>query len=174
MASHGLEEAQAQYDLVVNGPRKERLDLARAQVSAARETLNQARLQLSYTELVSPMDGVVLAKSAEPGEYLNPGSPVVTVGDVRHPWLRAYVGETDLGAVKLGQRVDIVTDAFPGRRFSGSVTFISSQAEFTPKSVQTFEERVKLVYRIHISLDNPDLDLKPGMPADALIQRQDP
>lgn len=172
MASYALDEAQAQYELVRQGPRQEKIDLARAQVRAAEEVLNQARQQVRYTDLAAPMDGVVLSKSAEPGEYLTPGSPVLTLGDIRNPWLRAYVNEKDLGAVRLKQTVSVVTDAFPGRKFTGVVSFISSQAEFTPKSVQTFEERVKLMYRIRISLDNPDLELKPGMPADAVIPRK--
>lgn len=172
MASYALDEAQAQYELVRQGPRQEKIDLARAQVRAAEEVLNQARQQVRYTDLTAPMDGVVLSKSAEPGEYLTPGSPVLTLGDIRNPWLRAYVNEKDLGAVRLKQTVSVVTDAFPGRKFTGVVSFISSQAEFTPKSVQTFEERVKLMYRIRISLDNPDLELKPGMPADAVIPRK--
>ncbi|MFH1155231.1 MAG: efflux RND transporter periplasmic adaptor subunit [Pseudomonadota bacterium] len=174
MAAHALDQAQAQYDLVVQGPRSERIDLARAQVRGAQEMVNQARQQVTYTELTAPMDGIVLSKSAEPGEYLNPGSPVLTLGDVRHPWLRAYVNELDLGNVHLGETVDVTTDAFPDKRFTGTVSFISSQAEFTPKSVQTFEERVKLVYRVTITLDNPDLDLKPGMPADAVIKKVNP
>ena len=171
IAVHALEMTQAEYDLVVQGPRQEKIDLAMAQVRAAQEMVNQARQQVKHTELTAPMDGIVLSKSAEPGEYLNPGSPVLILGDVRHPWLRAYVNEKDLGNIRLQQEVDVTTDAFPDRQFKGIITFISSQAEFTPKSVQTFDERVKLVYRIRVALDNPDLDLKPGMPADAVIAR---
>lgn len=171
IAVHALEMTQAEYDLVVQGPRQEKIDLAKAQVRAAQEMVNQARQQVKHTELTAPMDGIVLSKSAEPGEYLNPGSPVLILGDVRHPWLRAYVNEKDLGNIRLQQEVDVTTDAFPGRQFKGIITFISSQAEFTPKSVQTFDERVKLVYRIRVALDNPDLALKPGMPADAVIAR---
>ncbi len=171
IAVHALEMTQAEYDLVVQGPRQEKIDLAMAQVRAAQEMVNQARQQVKHTELTAPMDGIVLSKSAEPGEYLNPGSPVLILGDVRHPWLRAYVNEKDLGNIRLQQEVDVTTDAFPDRQFKGIITFISSQAEFTPKSVQTFDERVKLVYRIRVALDNPDLALKPGMPADAVIAR---
>lgn len=164
-----LKQAEAEYELIRIGPRKERLDQARAQERIAQETLNQAKQQLVYTELKSPVDGIVLSKSAEPGEYLNPASPVVSIGDVKHPWLRAYVNELDIGAISLNQEMVITTDAFPDKKFKGTVSFISSEAEFTPKAVQTFEERVKLVYRIRIDLDNPDLLLKPGMPADAVI-----
>ncbi|MBF0468551.1 MAG: efflux RND transporter periplasmic adaptor subunit [Desulfamplus sp.] len=168
-ASAALEQAQAEYDLVKTGPRKERIEQAKAQVKIAQESLNQAKQQLLYTELKSPADAIVLSKSAEPGEYLNPSSPVVSIGDLSHPWLRAYVNELDLGRISLNDKMVVTTDAFPDRQFQGSVRFISGEAEFTPKSVQTFEERVKLVYRIRIDLENPYLLLKPGMPADAVI-----
>ncbi|MBF0257656.1 MAG: efflux RND transporter periplasmic adaptor subunit [Desulfamplus sp.] len=168
-AKAALEQAQAEYDLVKTGPRKEKIEQAEAQVKIAQESLNQAKQQLIYTELKSPSDAIVLSKSVEPGEYLNPSSPVVSIGDLRHPWLRAYVNELDLGKISLNDKMVVTTDAFPERKFQGTVRFISSEAEFTPKSVQTFEERVKLVYRIRIDLENPDLLLKPGMPADAVI-----
>lgn len=164
-----LKQAEAEYELIRTGPRKERIDQAKAQAKVAQETLNQARQQLLYTELKSPVDGIVLSKSAEPGEYLNPSSPVVSIADLKHPWLRAYVNERDLGAISLNSKMVVTTDAFPDRKFEGRVSFISSEAEFTPKAVQTFEERVKLMYRIKVALENPDLLLKPGMPADAVL-----
>jgi len=102
--------------------------------------------------------------------YAAPGTPVVTVGDLVNLWLRAYIGETDLGRVKVGQRVRVTTDTYLGKRYDGRVSFIASQAEFTPKNVQTEKERVKLVYRIKIDIQNPNMELKPGMPADAVIQ----
>ena len=101
--------------------------------------------------------------------YAAPGTPVVTVGDLVNLWLRAYISETDLGRVKVGQRVWVTTDTYPGKRYDGRVSFIASQAEFTPKNVQTEKERVKLVYRIKIDIQNPNMELKPGMPADAVI-----
>ena len=125
---------------------------------------------LAYTELHAPFDGVVLSKSAEPGEYLNPGTPVVTVGEMERVWLRAYINETDLGRVRLGQTVDVTTDSFPGKMYKGTLGFLSSEAEFTPKTVQTFEERVKMMYRVKIDLENPNHELKLGMPADATIE----
>jgi len=161
--------ATEQLDLRMVGPRKEMIDQARAKVKAALEALNQARQQLSYTEMNSPLDGVVLSASAEAGEYLNPASPVVTLGEIARPWLRAYINEKDLGRIQLQQKVLVTTDSFPGKKYPGRISFISSQAEFTPKSVQTFEERVKLMYRIKIELENQAGELKPGMPADAVI-----
>ena len=158
-----------QLSLIREGPRPERIEQARTQVGIARESLEKAKLNLGYTELRAPLDGVILCQGAEPGEYLNPGSPVLTLGQMEKVWLRAYVNETDLGKVKLGQEVTVSTDTYPGETFPGRISFIASEAEFTPKFVQTHEERVKLVYRVKVELDNPDMILKPGMPADALI-----
>jgi len=164
-----LQQAEAEYALIKAGPRIETIEQARAKVEVARETVHQAQQQLSYAELISPMNSVVLSTSAEAGEYLNPATPVLTLGRLDKPWLRAYINETDLGRIQLGQQVEVTTDTFPGKTYPGRVNYISSQAEFTPKTVQTFEERVKLVFRIKVLLENPDNELKPGMPADGLI-----
>ncbi|HLH39075.1 MAG TPA: HlyD family efflux transporter periplasmic adaptor subunit [Bryobacteraceae bacterium] len=125
--------------------------------------------QLADTEARSPISGVVLVKSAEPGEVLAAGTTVVTIGDLEHPWLRAYINETDLGRVKLGQKVKLTTDSYPGKVYWGKISFISSVAEFTPKQIQTKEERVKLVYRIKVDVDNSSHELKNNMPVDAEI-----
>ena len=101
---------------------------------------------------------------------VSPGSPVVTLADLDHIWLRAYIAETDLGRIHWGQEATITTDTYPGKQYHGRISFISSDAEFTPKSVQTYKERVTLVYRIKIDIDNPNHELKPGMPADAHIE----
>jgi HlyD family secretion protein len=162
--------AAEQLDLRKTGPRRETIDQARAKVATAEQALKQAQQQLSYTELRSPVAGVVLSTSAEAGEYRNPAAPVLTIGETGRPWLRAYINETDLGRVKLNQEVEVTTDSYPDRTYPGRIGFINSEAEFTPKAVQTFEERVKLMYRIKIDLDNPAGELKPGMPADAVIE----
>lgn len=168
-AEAALKQSEAEYTLVKTGPRKESIRQAAARVKAAEEALSQTAQQVRYTDVFAPMDGVILSKSAEPGEYLTPGAPVVTIGDIKHPWVRAYIGEKDVGRIKLGDPATVTTDAFPKKKFNGSVSYISSQAEFTPKSVQTFEERVKLMFRIKIEVENPNEELKPGMPADAVI-----
>jgi len=168
-ADAALKQAEAEYALIKAGPRKEAIDQARAKAQSARESLNQAHQLLSYTELTAPMDSVVLSTAAEVGEYLNPAAPVLTLGRLDRPWLRAYVNEQDLGRIKLGQEVKVTTDSFPGKSYTGRVGYISAQAEFTPKTVQTFEERVKLMYRIKVDLANPENELKPGMPADGVI-----
>ncbi len=162
-------KAQEQYALMTKGPRPEQIAQAKARAEAAAQALALSETQLGYAEITSPLDGMVLSKSAEAGEVLAPGAPVVTVADLRDVYMRAYVDETDLGRVRLGQKAAVTVDAFPGKSFDGRVTFISSEAEFTPKSVETKKERVKLVYRIKIEVANPEMDLKPGMPAVAKL-----
>lgn len=164
-----LNGAKEHYNLIKKGPRKETIDQARARLQQAKETLALAETHLSYAILISPISGLVLSKDIEPGEYIAPGTPVVTVGNLENVWLRAYINETDLGRVKVGQKVRITTDTYPGKIYNGEISFISSEAEFTPKNVQTQKERVKLVYRIKIIIQNPNMELKPGMPADAEI-----
>jgi HlyD family secretion protein len=149
--------------------RRQELSMRRAEIARAKANLVLIDSQLSDMVAVSPVDGVVLVKSADVGEVLAAGTTVVTIGDIEHPWLRAYINETDLGRVKLGARVKAATDSFPGKEYEGRVSFIASEAEFTPKQIQTQEERVKLVYRIKIDLDNPQHELKSNMPADAVI-----
>jgi HlyD family secretion protein len=164
-----LQEAQAAQRLVRNGPRREQISQARARLQEARESLADAETHLGYAVLTSPLAGVVMSRNIEKGEQVSAGTAVVTVGDFGDTWLRAYIAETDLGRVKVGQRVEVTTDSDHDKRFEGRVTFISPEAEFTPKNVQTEKERVKLVYRIKVTIDNPAMELKPGMPADAEI-----
>ncbi len=164
-----LGEAQEQLRLVQKGPRIEKVERARAQLQQAKEALALAETRLGYAALTSPLTGVVLSHNIEPGEFVAPGTPIVTVGDLEHVWLRAYVDETDLGHVKVGQAAQVTADTYPDKVYEGRVSFIASQAEFTPKSVQTKKERVKLVYRTKITIDNPHMELKAGMPADARI-----
>jgi len=169
VASARVREAEARLTLLKNGPRPEQIQAARARLAKARAGQALAQTRLDYATLVSPLTGVVLTKGAEDGEYVVPGMPVVVVGELDRPWVRAYINETDLGRVKLGQKVRITTDTYLGKVYEGKVTFIASQAEFTPKNVQTAKERVKLVYRIKVEMANPNQELKPGMPADAEI-----
>jgi HlyD family secretion protein len=162
-------QAQERFVLVRKGPRQETIEQARARLRQAQEGLAVAETRLGYATLASPLTGVVLSKSVEPGEFVAAGTPIVTVGDLENVWLRAYIDETDLGRVKVGQRVRVTTDTYPDKRYEGRVSFIASQAEFTPRNVQTEKERVKLVYRIKVDIRNPNMELKPGMPADAEI-----
>ena len=163
------DQAKAQYDLVKAGPRREDIDQARAKVEQAKGIVGLAQARVSYMTIFSPLTGIVLSKNIEPGEYVAPGTPVVSVGDLVNVWLRAYIDEADLGRVKVGQKARVTTDTYPGRVYPGTISFISPEAEFTPKNVQTAKERVKLVYRIKIDIQNPKMELKAGMPADAEI-----
>jgi HlyD family secretion protein len=164
-----VERAKENYQLVKIGPRKEDIEDARAQVEQAKANLKLIETQLSYTILYSPLSGVVLVKSGEIGEVVNPGTPILTLADIENVWLKAYIPEADLSRVKWGQEVSVTTDLKPQKVYNGKISFISSQAEFTPKQIQTEKERVTLVYRIKIDIPNPEKELKPGMPADGKI-----
>jgi HlyD family secretion protein len=146
------------------------------EISAKRADLDRARAQTHLIEtqiddliVTSPVDGVVLLKTADAGEVIAAGTTVVTIGAIDHPWLRAYVPETELGRIKLGQAVRITSDSYRDKVYEGRISFISSEAEFTPKQVQTTQDRVKLVYRIKIDVSNPNRELKLNMPVDADI-----
>ncbi len=169
-ARAALERSLETLSLVREGPRPETIAQARARLRQAQEAAALARTRLSYATVRSPLGGIVLSKNVEPGDYVAAGTPVVTVGDLRNAWVRAYVEETDLARVKVGQAVAVGNDTYPGKRYAGRVSFISPEAEFTPKSVQTSRERVKLVYRIKVDIDNPAMELKPGMPVDGVIR----
>jgi HlyD family secretion protein len=179
LAETAVKRAQAnvarireQISLAREGTRQEQITIARAAVAQAQEKLRLTRLNLGYTKLVAPTAGVVLVRQAEIGEVVVPGTPVITLADLDRVSLRAYVPETELGRVRWGQEVDVRTDTFRDKTFRGRISFISSKAEFTPKSVETQQERVTLVYRIKIDLENPQHELKPGMPADAVVKLQ--
>ena len=196
-----LQQAEERLSLVMEGPRKEDIEAARAQVEQARASVKQAeavRLELKRKEqeletrraqieqaraqvavvdtqladgvVTAPINAVVLVKSAEVGEVLAAGTTLATLGEMDKPWLRGYIKEQDLGRVKLGMKAKVTTDSHPGKVYWGRISFISSEAEFTPKQIQTPEERVKLVYRIKIEVENPQHELKLNMPADAEIQ----
>lgn len=168
-ARQALAAAQQRYEVVRKGPREETKQAARARVNQMRQGLAQAETRLTYTEIASPVDGIVLSKNTEAGEFVSAGTPIVTVADLKDIWLRAYVDEPDLPRVKLGQKARVQTDGGPKDRY-GTVIFISDKAEFTPKNVQTPKERVKQVFRIKIAVPNDDFVFKPGMPADAYIE----
>ncbi len=149
---------------------KTQADSSKANVEELRAQLALAETRLGYADLASPLNGFILVKSALPGEVIKEGAPVFTSIDLNDIWVTAYINETDLARVKLNQKAYVLTDTFRGKQYPGWVSYISQEAEFTPKYIQTTEERVKLVYRIKVRADNSSLDLKPGMPADAYIE----
>jgi HlyD family secretion protein len=161
--------ASLERDQALEKSTERQVELARANVHSAKEALKLAQIVLDYATLTAPFDGVITVRQAELGEIMVPGTPVVTLADLDHVWLRAYINETDLGKARLDQAAVVKTDTYPGRIYKGRVSFISPAAEFTPKSVETHAERVTLVYRIKIDIDNPTHELVPGMPADAIL-----
>lgn len=134
--------------------KQQELAARRAEIERTRAQVGMTQTQIADATVVAPIDGVVLVKAAEAGEVMAAGTTIVSLGDLEHPWLRAYINETDLGRVKLGGKVQLSTDSFPGKTYEGHISFIASEAEFTPKQIQTKEERVKLVYRIKIDVGN--------------------
>lgn len=157
------------HDQAMERVAQDNVVLARATVVADQEKLKLDRVTLSYTTLRAPFSGVISVREAELGELAGPGVAIVTLDDLDHVWLRAYVNEPDLGKVRLSEPVDVTTDTYPGHIYHGRISFISPEAEFTPKTVETHAERVTLVYRIRIDIANPTHELLPGMPADAHI-----
>jgi HlyD family secretion protein len=149
--------------------RQDELVMRHAEIARAKAQSGVLDVQMGDRTMLSPVTGVVLSKSAERGEVLAAGSTVVTLGDIDKPWVRGYIGEKDLGRVKLGMAAAVTTDSYPGKKYAGKVTFISSEAEFTPKQIQTQEERQKMVYRVKIEVENPGRELKNNMPVDAEI-----
>jgi HlyD family secretion protein len=152
------------------GSRPQEIEAARAQVAAAEAKIAQLDQDLKEAVIHSPLAGVVTEKLAEVGELLSRGTGVAVLVDLDSPWLTVYVGEPDLGRVRLGQEAQVATD--DGQTRSGHVTYIASKAEFTPKNVQTRDERVKQVYKVKIGLENRDGLFKPGMPAEARLARE--
>jgi len=145
------------------------LDNAEAAYSMAKAGYDQVRATIENAVIYSPIDGIVLDTNIEVGEMAFPGTPILTIADITKPWMYIYVNEKKLGLVKIGQPVKVFIDSFPEKAFPGKVVSISNKAEFTPKTIQTKEERVKLVFAVKVMIENPDMVLKPGMPADAEI-----
>jgi HlyD family secretion protein len=176
-AQTGFDLARAQRDqaaqarqLVEAGPRPERIAAQRAQVAQAEASVRQLDATLANAVVRAPFDGVITVKDREPGEVVGAGTPVLTVMNLGDRWVRIYVREDRVGAVRLGQAASITADTYPGKRYAGAVSYISSVAEFTPRTVQTAEERVKLVYAVKVRITgDAGVDLKPGVPADVTL-----
>jgi HlyD family secretion protein len=143
--------------------------LAQANQTAVASKLALDEVTLGYATLRAPFAGVIAVRQAELGQLAGPGVAIFMLDDLDHIWLRAYVNEPDIGKVRLNQAVDVTTDTYPGKIYHGRISFISPEAEFTPKTVETHAERVTLVYRVRIEIENTTHELLPGMPADASI-----
>jgi len=165
VAAARLKGAREGLARLKNGSRPEEIEAARARVAVSDARIAQLDQQRTDATIVSPTAGVVTEKIAEAGELLQAGSPLCVVTDLADAWLTVYIGEPDLGRIRIGQEAEVVTD--DGQTRKGRITFVASKAEFTPRNVQTRDERVKLVYKVKVGLDNRDGLFKPGMPAEA-------
>jgi HlyD family secretion protein len=143
---------------------------ANARVKSAQSALELAEIQLGYARLLAPYEAMIISRNVEPGEVMTPGREVISVADVSRIDLKVFVDETQIGKVRSGQRVEVRIDTFPDKIYEGFVAYISPEGEFTPKIIQTRKERVKLVYLVKITLPNPKMELKSGMPADAWLR----
>ncbi|HSA78833.1 MAG TPA: efflux RND transporter periplasmic adaptor subunit [Nitrospirota bacterium] len=157
VSTQQMDSAKAAYDVAVS------------QLRLSRAALKTAEVRFKDAVIYAPLNGVVIRKNVEEGETVGAGTAVFTIGDLENPWIKVYVKEDKLGLVKLGQKAEIRVDTYPMKSYEGTVTYISSEAEFTPKNVQTQEERVKLVFGVKVSVKNQNDELKPGMPADVKI-----
>lgn len=173
VAQERFDRALDYYNSLMSGNQSLQVRAAESGVKQAEAALSQAQaalavldVQLKKTIVTAPVDGVVLTRNLEVGETLAPTGVVLTIGQLQEVNLTVYIPETEYGKVKLGDQVSITVDSFPGETFIGNVVYISDQAEFTPRNVQTIEGRKTTVYAVKLSVPNPDLELKPGMPAD--------
>ncbi|HSH41827.1 MAG TPA: efflux RND transporter periplasmic adaptor subunit [Arenicellales bacterium] len=171
-AGSRLESAREHLTMLQAGYRPQQIEAARARLKQAQARRANAQIFLDDTVIDSPIEGVVTRTHAEVGETLAAGRAVATLTELGAPWVRVYISEVDIGLIRLGAKARARVDSYPGRDFPGTVTYVAAEAEFTPKNVQTQEERVKLVFAVDVSLDNPEGALKPGMPADVYIEVQ--
>ncbi len=168
VAERGVAAARSQLDKLVSGPRREEIEAARAARAAVRARIGGINQQITDATVLAPRDGVITSRVAEDGEILRAGAPICVLADLARPWLAVYVDQPNLARVKLGAEVEVMVDGIE-ESMVGRVSFVSPVAEFTPKNVQTPEERAKLVFRVKIDLDNSSGVFKVGMPADAIL-----
>lgn len=166
IAERAVAAARAQLEKLIAGPRRQEIEAARAQRVSAEAIVAAVNQQITDAIVLAPTAGVITSRVAEPGEVLPPGRVIAVLTDVARPWLTVWIDEPSLSQVTIGQSVKVRVDG-TDRSFDGIVSFISPVAEFTPKNVQTPDERAKLVFRVKVRLENPDGIFKPGMPADA-------
>jgi HlyD family secretion protein len=174
VARSELDQLLEALELVREGARPEQRAAQRARVRQAEAALERAEVGLGDAILTAPRNGLVAVRHREPGEIVAAGSPVLTLRDLDDRWVRIYVAGDLVGRVRIGQRAEIRGDADPDRRYAGEVAFIGSEAEFTPRNVQTTEQRVRLVYPVRVRITgDPDADLKPGLPVDVILLEEE-
>ncbi|MBC7360897.1 MAG: efflux RND transporter periplasmic adaptor subunit [Candidatus Aminicenantes bacterium] len=176
-AENRLAIAEAQYvqakdnlEKLRNLVRPEEIKAAEAKLAQAEASVELLKKNIEDSTVICPIEGVVTERAVEPGELVNPGTTLVTISCLDPVYLWVYVTEKELGWIKLGQMAEVRIDSFPDKTFEGKIIYISPEAEFTPKNIQTREDRVKLVFGVKIELKNPNGQLKPGLPADAYIR----
>ncbi|MCE5286102.1 MAG: efflux RND transporter periplasmic adaptor subunit [Pelosinus sp.] len=170
VADSSLSAANAQLALLVEGNRPDIIEAQRLEAQRSKAIVEASRTQVADTVIVSPLNGLVLTKNFEEGEYVNPGSPIATIGNMNDCWVKIYVASTELGKISVGQQTSVMVDSFPGKVFVGTIKEISQNAEFTPRQSITKQERANLVFAVKVQIDNEDGALKPGMPADVVIK----
>jgi len=171
VAAAGAEVAQAALESLKAGATPEEIAAAQAQLEQGEAALGLLEVQLEKMTLKAPLSGLVTSRSVQIGETASPGAVLLTLADLDQVELTVFIPENRLGEIRLGQKVTIEVDSFPGKGYQGEVVYISSEAEFTPRNVQTKEERVNTVFAVKIRLPNPEHELKPGMPADATFEQ---
>jgi HlyD family secretion protein len=169
-ATSAVAAARAQLDLLQSGTRPEVVRQLASQVNEARAALALAESRQRDLRIVSPVDGVVTGRSVESGEVVLPGARLLELADLRDTWVRVYLPEKVYGRVRVGDHATVSTDSLPGQSFVGRVATISQESEYSPRSVQTKEERVDLMYAIKVDVENPRGDLHIGMPVDVRFQ----
>jgi len=168
-AEAAVQAAQAQLEALKAGATQEQIAVAEAQVKQAQAVVELMKVQLDKMTLTGPTSGLVMERTVHRGEMAAAGATLMTIADLDEVTLTIYIPEDEIGKVKVGQTVEVNVDSFPGKVFEGQVSYIASEAEFTPKNVQTQEERVNMVFAVKVKVPNPEHELKPGMPADAVI-----
>jgi HlyD family secretion protein len=165
-----FQRARESLQILETGPREEQIAAQRSVLAQAEAMVAQVDAALEQAVIRAPFDGMVTVRHREPGETVPSGSPVLTIMNPGDRWVRIYVREDQVGRLSIGGTATIRADAYPDRTYPGRIVFISSEAEFTPRNVQTTAERVKLVYRVKVQVtDDPSLDLKAGLPADVRL-----
>lgn len=162
--------AQSRQSIVAEGARPDVIEAQRQEIRRSQAIVDSTRALLADTIVTAPLSGIVLTRNYEPGEYVNPGAALATVGDLNDCWVKIYVSSTQLGLITIGQPVAVKIDSFPGKVFAGAIKEISQTAEFTPRQSITQRERANLVFAVKVRVDNPEGILKPGMPADVVIK----
>lgn len=170
VALSALTAYQARASLVIEGNRPDVIAAQQAEVERSQAIVKLAKAALDDTNVLSPLDGLVLSKNFEPGEYVNAGAAIGTIGNWRDCWVKVYVASNQLGLIQIGQKVTVRVDSFPNRDFNGQIKEISQQAEFTPRQSITQQERANMVFAVKVKIDNTEGILKPGMPADVVME----